>query len=326
MAMRAPVHVRPLLTGLAALALLGGGATGASGAGSADDIAAPAADSCEGRPVLMVVDGHTIDPARMRAYTEKLLSSGLYAALGGYYINSPRPIASFEGQTVANHATLIVRFPCLANARAFWYSRAYQETIRPLRLDPLAGDFTVRVFRETDPPVYMAGKVEPGRYRSSFPAEIETVPLPPEAAAAAQPAPTFRRTTLVVASLDRALKLYRDVLGFAASPPRQIARDGSAGMIFNLPVGELARFVTLDAGGLQREIVGLIEVPSYRARRVGVRATALVIKVPVPLESILPKIAATGATLMPPTMAGSNKEQGLLDADGNLVVLYETAR
>jgi catechol 2,3-dioxygenase-like lactoylglutathione lyase family enzyme/uncharacterized protein (DUF1330 family) len=233
----------------------------------------------------------------MRTDTEKLLSSGLHAALGGDYVNGPRSIASFEGPAPVNHATLIVRFPCLANAHAFWYSPVYQETIRPLRLDPSAGDFTVRVYPEVDPPH-----------------------------ATAQSAPPFRRATLVVADLDRALKLYRDVLGFTASAPRPIARDGSAAAIFNLRRGEQARFLTLDAGERQGEIVGLIEVPSFRPAQGGVRATAMVIKVPVALGSIVPRLKAAGATLMPPTMAGLNKEQGLLDADGNLIVLYELAR
>jgi hypothetical protein len=52
----------------------------------------------------------------------------------------------------------------------------------------------------------------------------------------------------------------------------------------------------------------------------------LVIRVPGPLEAILPRVTAAGATLMRPTMAGANKEQALLDADGNLVVLYEQPR
>jgi hypothetical protein len=51
-----------------------------------------------------------------------------------------------------------------------------------------------------------------------------------------------------------------------------------------------------------------------------------VIKVPVLLETILPRLAAAGATLMRSTMAGASKEQALLDADGNLIVLYELPR
>jgi catechol 2,3-dioxygenase-like lactoylglutathione lyase family enzyme/uncharacterized protein (DUF1330 family) len=284
-------------------------------------------EACDDKPVLMVVDGLTNDRSRMRAYTEALLSSGLYEALGGYYVNDPRALASFEGRSAPNHSTLIIRFPCLANARTFWYSRAYQEEIKPLRLNPLAGDFRVRIFAEVPPATYMRGKVEAGRYRERFASQaIEVLPFPPGDDAADDPAPNMRRTTLVVANLDRALALYRDVFAFDASAPRLLASDASARMIFSIPDGEPVRFVSLDAGDAQREILGLIEVPSYRPQRHGVRPAAVVIKVPVLLETILPRVTAAGATLMRPTMAGANKEQALLDADGNLIVLYELPR
>jgi catechol 2,3-dioxygenase-like lactoylglutathione lyase family enzyme/uncharacterized protein (DUF1330 family) len=281
---------------------------------------------CDDKPVLMVVDGLTIDRSRMRAYTEALLSSGLYAALGGCYVNDPRAIASFEGRSAPDHSTLVIRFPCLANARTFWYSRTYQEKIKPLRLDPLAGDFKVRIFKEIPPARYMSGKVEAGRYRDRFASQaIDVVPVQLRENAANEPAPNMRRTTLVVANLDRALALYRDVLAFKANEPRSLAPDASGRMIFNIPDGEPVRFLSLNAGE-QRDILGLIEVPSYQPQRKGVRPAALVIRVPGPLEAILPRVTAAGATLMRPTMAGANKEQALLDADGNLVVLYEQPR
>jgi catechol 2,3-dioxygenase-like lactoylglutathione lyase family enzyme/uncharacterized protein (DUF1330 family) len=283
--------------------------------------------ACDDQPVLMVVDGFTIDRLRMRAYTEALLSSALYEALGGYYVNDPRALASFEGRSAPNHSTLIIRFPCLANARTFWYSRTYQEKIKPLRLNPLAGDFRVRIFKEVPPAPYMWGKVEAGRYRDRFASHsIEVLPFPPSDDAANDPAPNMRRTTLVVANLDRALALYRDVFAFEANAPRHLASGASARMIFNIPGDEPVRFVSLDAGDAQREMLGLIEVPSYRPQRDGVRSAAVVIKVPVLLETILRRVTAAGATLMRPTMAGPNKEQALLDADGNLIVLYELPR
>ena len=45
-------------------------------------------------------------------------------------VNQPRAVATFEGAPPPNHSTLIVRFPCLANAQAFWYSKEYQERIK----------------------------------------------------------------------------------------------------------------------------------------------------------------------------------------------------
>jgi len=138
--------------------------------------AAPAAatapiEACDAKPVYMVVAGPTHDRARMMAYARAIADSGLYARLGGYYVNAPRPVAVFEGTPPPTWSTLIVRFPCLAHARAFWNSKTYQQAIKPLRLDPSAGDYTVTVYPEAGLPAHMTGKVEGGGYVAPFTAE-----------------------------------------------------------------------------------------------------------------------------------------------------------
>ena len=127
----------------------------------------PPAPPCD-KPVYMVVAGPTHDRARMQAYAKAIFDSGLYQKLGGYYINAPVPLATFEGEVPPNQATLIVRFPCLANARAFWFSKEYQEKIKPLRLNPSAGDYTVTVYAEIPVRPDMAGKVGDAAYRTAF--------------------------------------------------------------------------------------------------------------------------------------------------------------
>ena len=59
-----------------------------------------------------------------------------------------------------------VRFPCLAHARAFWYSKTYQEDIVPMRDG--AGDYTVIVMPAAELPPYMAGRVGPADYVETF--------------------------------------------------------------------------------------------------------------------------------------------------------------
>lgn len=130
----------------------------------------PSDDTCD-QPVLMVVAGPTHDRARMLAYGEAIARSGLYRQLGGYYVNVPRPVAQFEGNPPTGHTTLIVRFPCLANAQAFWNSRVYQEEILPLRLNPSAGDYLVTVYPEAPLREDMVGHVGDNGYRSSYPAD-----------------------------------------------------------------------------------------------------------------------------------------------------------
>jgi uncharacterized protein (DUF1330 family) len=130
-------------------------------------IAAAAAQTCD-KPVLMIVSGPTHDRARMMAYAKAIADSGLYQKLGGYYLNMPRVVATFEGTPPAGHSTLIVRFPCLTNAQAFWNSREYQERIKPLRLNPSAGDYLVTVHEEAPLRPDMVGKVGDSAYRAGF--------------------------------------------------------------------------------------------------------------------------------------------------------------
>jgi hypothetical protein len=61
-----------------------------------------------------------------------------------------------------------VRFPCLANAQAFWNSKDYQERIKPLRLNPSAGDYLVTVYPEAPVSADLAGKVGDNAYRATF--------------------------------------------------------------------------------------------------------------------------------------------------------------
>jgi uncharacterized protein (DUF1330 family) len=130
--------------------------------------AEPAATEACDKPVYMVVAGPTKDRARMQAYGKAIFDSGLYQKLGGYYINAPVPVAVFEGTPPPGMVTLIVRFPCLANAKAFWYSQDYQDRILPLRLNPSAGDYTVTVYAEIPLRPDMAGKVGSADYLTRF--------------------------------------------------------------------------------------------------------------------------------------------------------------
>ena len=121
-------------------------------------------DAAKPRPVFMVVAGETIDPARMGDYQRALAASGLYEAANGYYINKPRPVEVFEGDPSAAFVTLIARFPSLEKARAFWHSETYQREVKPLRLNPSAGAYTVTVYEEADLPDRMVGKVGSSAY------------------------------------------------------------------------------------------------------------------------------------------------------------------
>lgn len=112
----------------------------------------------------MVVAGPTLDRARMGQYAGAIAKSGLYPQVGGYYRNTPAPVAVFEGDIPNGYVTLMVRFPSLEKAEEFWNSDVYQNQIKPLRLNPSAGDYYVTVYKEADMPDYMKGKVQRGQY------------------------------------------------------------------------------------------------------------------------------------------------------------------
>ena len=69
-----------------------------------------------------------------------------------------------EGEPNADDVALMVRFPSECSAVNFWYDDFYQNEIKPLRLNPSAGDYVVTLYNEADLPPYMAGKVGDGSY------------------------------------------------------------------------------------------------------------------------------------------------------------------
>ena len=143
---------------------------------SASRAAAPSGDTCD-EPVLLVASGPVQDPARMEAYAKAVASSGLYQQLGGYHLNTARPLDVLEGnpQSIA----VVLRFPCRANALAFWNSTAYQGQLKALRSNPPAADLAIAIYPEAPLRPDMVGKVGDARYSASF--DAAAVPQSPAA-------------------------------------------------------------------------------------------------------------------------------------------------
>ena len=122
-------------------------------------------ETCDGEtPVIMVVAGRTLDRAQMGKYARALAQSGLYPKARGYYLNNPRPIRHLEGNPHADDVALMVRFPSECAALTFWNSDEYQNNVKPLRLNPRAGDYIVTLYSETALPSYMDGLVADNTY------------------------------------------------------------------------------------------------------------------------------------------------------------------
>ena len=129
------------------------------------DTGTPIDMTCDdNKPVIMLVAGRTLDAGRMRDYAIALQQSDLYPNARGYYLNNPRPVRILEGDPDVNDVALMVRFPSECAAVNFWYDDFYQSEIKPLRLNPSAGDYVVTLYDEASLPPYMAGKVGDGSY------------------------------------------------------------------------------------------------------------------------------------------------------------------
>lgn len=138
-------------------------ALGMNSAFAADDLEIDM--TCDSdKPVIMLVAGRTLDAKRMREYAIALQSSDLYPNARGYYLNIPRPLRVLEGAPDPNDVALMVRFPSECAAVNFWYDDFYQSEIKPMRLNPSAGDYVVTLYNEADLPPYMAGKVGDNAY------------------------------------------------------------------------------------------------------------------------------------------------------------------
>jgi uncharacterized protein (DUF1330 family) len=128
----------------------------------------PPSSTCDA-PVYMVIEGRTLDRARMGQYAAAIARSEIYQKLGGYYVNVPRPLEVFEGEVEPDYVNLTVRFPCIENARAFWNSRVYQDEIIGIRQKPTsAGDYTVTIYAEAPLREDLVGKVGDARFTYDF--------------------------------------------------------------------------------------------------------------------------------------------------------------
>ncbi len=136
---------------------------------------------------------------------------------------------------------------------------------------------------------------------------------------------TIRRPTLMVRNMDRALALYRDILGLRVGRLNQDAPESYVFTIFNIPVGTIVHHATLDTDKAER-VLSLIEVktmPPQRGRA-GLRTSAILVNANGRLAEIRKRLITGGYKVLPNhSLAPNGTEFGLIDADGHLIALYE---
>jgi hypothetical protein len=139
----------------------------------------------------------------------------------------------------------------------------------------------------------------------------------------------YKRQLYVVTDMERALTLWRDVMGLqpgdiTTSGPSSYSRE-----IFNVPARAAMRFCTLSAGPNQIRTLALLEVKGVSLpRKTGIRTTGAVINANGRLDTIIAWARTNRLTVFDPRPLnsvdqGAGIEQGFLDWDGNVIVLYQ---
>ena len=153
-----------------------------------------------------------------------------------------------------------------------------------------------------------------GANRSSSPTTSQTMPH-------------LKRPNLVVADIERSLRVYRDILGFEASAIRTGGSDSYSYPVFNVPASATLRFVSLDEPREAR-VLNLTEVTGAAIPRPSQspHTSAVVIGI-TDLAQKFERLAELGLETTEPKVADGVDfrfvEQAFVDFDGHLVVCYE---
>ncbi len=141
------------------------------------------------------------------------------------------------------------------------------------------------------------------------------------------PALRLQRANLVVADIDRSLRLYRDVLGFTVDFIKESDKDSYSYPVFEIPKEARLRFCVLSANADQPRSLALTEIKGARIPVPSLpRRTALVLNVER-IDEVLGGARAEGLELYPEevlkTQDGrTGREVGIVDYDGHLIVVY----
>jgi len=136
-----------------------------------------------------------------------------------------------------------------------------------------------------------------------------------------------KRPCLLVADLERSLRLYRDILGFRLDYVGDASAQSYLYRVFQLPATAQLRFAALSSDREERALA-LSEVKGIKLDppTPPFRGATVIQVASVPL--LLGEIAALDLQILPPShfTAPPNltfTEQGIYDFDGHLLVLYD---
>jgi catechol 2,3-dioxygenase-like lactoylglutathione lyase family enzyme len=139
--------------------------------------------------------------------------------------------------------------------------------------------------------------------------------------------PLFRRQTLVVADMERALTIYRDLLGFTVYSLTESRPTSYSYPVFAIPKKAKIRFATLNGRDGQVRVLGLTEVTGAKLPKKGTPHAASVVINVSNLDAIMARVKQLGLKDVAPvplrTADGRPaREYAFLDYDGHLIVLF----
>lgn len=138
----------------------------------------------------------------------------------------------------------------------------------------------------------------------------------------------FQRANFLVSDLDRALTFYRDALGFEVAFVKDSPADSYSYDVFEIPRERAMRFAVLSTA-TQPRVMALTEIGALEAP-VLPRRSAIVLETP-DIDRAVERARDAGLMVYEEdqlvTQDGrEGREVGVLDPDGNLVVLYHITR
>ncbi len=138
----------------------------------------------------------------------------------------------------------------------------------------------------------------------------------------------LQRANIVVADLDRALRFYRDVLGFQVDFIKDSEDASYSYPVFEIPARAALRFCVLSANPEQARSLALTEIVGIDLPAAPMpRRNALVLNIE-DIDGVLVASRAEGLKVYPEERLETNdgrigREIGIVDHDGNLVVIYK---
>lgn len=135
----------------------------------------------------------------------------------------------------------------------------------------------------------------------------------------------FQRSNFVVADIDRALTFYRDVIGFDVVFVKDSEADSYSYDVFEISKSDKMRFAVLGTPE-QANVMALTQVPSAKPITEMPRRSAIILEI-LEIDRVVEQSKALGLKvyhedLLVTKDGREGREIGIVDFDGNLVVIY----